>query len=146
MSTHANELTSYRYNASFAAAPLAIWTLSVLADIATHLMGSGSSALLELSYRLLAIGIVGAIALSIWSGLNMRAFRGVSHDSEVALTHEALLLGGTLLAIGSIFWRELSGFVMQAPVGSIALSSLAITMLAGSMATRALAHRSPSAR
>ena len=133
MSAHASDVATYRYNPVFVVGPFAFWTLSVLCDVATHLTG-GSELLLLASYRIITLGIVMAIGLALWSALNVGSFRGTGHDSEVALTHEALLLGSTFIAILSLFWREVASGIDHASFAATGLSLVAIAMVAVSLA------------
>lgn len=114
---------------------------SLILDIATRLLPEGSMSLVEVSYRLVGLGIVGGLALATITALDLRKIPHDSPEIDATLTRLAIDLAVVLLFILNFFWREITAFNTEVTIGQIVLSGLAIAGLAVAFARRMTTRR-----
>ncbi|HVM41255.1 MAG TPA: DUF2231 domain-containing protein [Acidimicrobiia bacterium] len=111
--------------------PIGAWVASLVFDVASRLSADGSPALVEGSYWLIAIGVVGGLLAGIFGLMDMLTIPRQTRAFGVALTHMGLNLLVIGLYVGNFFWRN-SDYqdVSEVGLGQIALSGLALLLLA----------------
>lgn len=113
--------------------PIGAWVASLIFDIATRVNSAGSPALVDASYWLIGIGVLGALLAAIFGFLDLLAIPRPSRAVRVGLAHMGINLTIVGIFIGDFFWRHssTSGAYAAAKVGSgqLALSAVGIALL-----------------
>lgn len=138
MQTHAGRLTYAPVHPVLVVLTIGTLAASLVLDVATRVMAEGSMALVDASYRLVGLGIVGGLALAAISALDLRRIDHDSPEIDQALTRLAIDLVVVLLFFANFFWREITAFNMQTTIGQIVLSIVAVGALTGAWARQLL--------
>src|SRR3954451_12505051 len=109
--------------------PIGAWVAALVFDIATR-FGNGSQPLVEASYWLIGLGILGALLAAVFGLMDFTRIPGSTRARRYGLTHMLLNLTVVAIFIVNFFWRR-GSYTDDAKVagGQLALSVIAIALL-----------------
>jgi uncharacterized membrane protein len=134
MTTHAQTRRTVPFHPLLVALTIGALASSLLLDLTSRVVPDGSMTLVDISYRLVGLGIVGGLALAAVSAWDLRKLPSDSPESDDALIRLAIDLLVVLLFFGNFFWREMTAFNTQTTAGQIVLSIVALAALVGAFA------------
>ena len=110
--------------------PIGAWVASLVFDVATRIDDGGSAALVEGSYWLIGLGIVGALLAAVFGFLDLLAIPRGTKVMRVGLTHMALNLAVVGSFVVGFLWRR-SDYeeVVELGGGQLALSAATLAVL-----------------
>jgi uncharacterized membrane protein len=110
--------------------PIGAWVCSLIFDIATQVNNNGSKSLVEASYWLIGIGIVGALLAAVFGLMDLVRIPRGTRALRFGLTHMALNLTVVGVFVGDFLWRH-DSYYEDAKVmgGQLALSAIGIGVL-----------------
>lgn len=108
--------------------PIGAWVSSLIFDIATR-VGDGSPPLVEASYWLIGIGVVGALLAAVFGLMDLVRIPRGTRALHIGLTHMLLNLTIVGLFIGNFFWRGASDEGATVAGGQLALTAVGIGLL-----------------
>jgi uncharacterized membrane protein len=110
--------------------PIGAWVASLIFDIAGKANSAGARSLVDASYWLIAIGILGALVAALFGFMDLLTIPRRTRALRVGLSHMVLNLAIVGLFIGDFFWRH-SDYTTayQVTSGQLALSAVAIGLL-----------------
>src|SRR5438874_878559 len=110
--------------------PIGAWVSSLIFDIATHISNTGSRALVEGSYWLIGIGVIGALLAAVFGLMDLIRVPRRTRALSYGLVHMALNLTVVGMFVGGFFWRHGNYYeVTRVDVGQLILSAAAIGLL-----------------
>jgi uncharacterized membrane protein len=110
--------------------PIGAWTSSLVFDIAARANSAGSRPLVDASYWLIGIGIIGALLAAVFGLMDLSRIPRRTKAMRVGLTHMTMNLVIVGLFVVNFLWRHSSYDVAsKVRVGQLALSAVAIGML-----------------
>lgn len=113
--------------------PIGAWVASLIFDISTRVASSGSQALVEASYWLIGIGVIGALVAALFGFLDLLTIPRGGRAFRVGLAHMGLNLAIVAIFIGDFVWRHSSALgaygAAKVGVGQLALSAVGIGLL-----------------
>lgn len=111
--------------------PIGAWVASLVFDIASKVNSSGAPSLVDASYWLIGIGILGALAAALFGLLDLLAIPSRTKAMRVGLTHLTLNLLVVGAYVANWFWRH-SSYYEDAKVatGPFVLSIVSLAFLA----------------
>src|SRR4051794_32722005 len=110
--------------------PIGAWVASLVFDIATKAGGDGSPALVEASYWLIGLGIVGALVAALFGLMDLSRIPRGTRALRYGLTHMALNLAVVGVFIVDWVWRHNSyDSDTRVQTGQLVLSAIAIGLL-----------------
>ena len=113
--------------------PIGAWVASLVFDIATKVNSAGSTAFVNASYWLIAVGVVGAVLAAVFGLMDLLTIPRSTKALRIGLTHMAINLTVVGIFIGDFFWRHATatGASVAAKVqtGQLVLSAVAIGLL-----------------
>jgi uncharacterized membrane protein len=116
--------------------PIGAWVASLVFDIATKVNSTGSHSLVDASYWLIRLGVIGALAAALFGLMDLLAIPRGGRAFQVGITHMTLNLVIVGLFIVGFFWRHSSTSGSHAAVkvgtGQLILSAAAIVLLLAS--------------
>src|SRR3954453_246923 len=86
--------------------PIGAWVCSVIFDIASRVTDGGQPALVEASYWLIGIGIVGALVAAIFCLMDLLTIPRRTPALRVGLTHLSINLVVVGMFVGDFLWRH----------------------------------------
>ena len=111
--------------------PIGAWICSLIFDIATRVNDAGSAHLVDASYWLIGIGIIGAAVAALFGLMDLLAIPRGTKAFATGLTHltlNVLVLGAFVV---DFFWRHDSYYEStKVRAGQLILSAAAIAVLA----------------
>ena len=113
--------------------PIGAWVASLVFDIATKVDSAGSTAFVNASYWLIAIGVVGAVLAAVFGLMDLLTIPRSTKALRIGLTHMTLNLTVVGIFIGDFFWRHASASgsnaLAKVQTGQLVLSAVAIGLL-----------------
>jgi uncharacterized membrane protein len=111
--------------------PIGAWISSLIFDIASRVNSDGSQPLVEASYWLIGIGVIGALVAAVFGLLDLLAIPRRTRAMRVGLIHLGLnLIIVALFALG-FWWRHATYYEStKVEAGPFVLSIVAIVLLA----------------
>jgi uncharacterized membrane protein len=110
--------------------PIGAWVSSLVFDIASRVNAHGSPALVDASYWLIAVGLLGAVTAALFGLMDLLTIERRTRAFTVGLTHMSLNLTVVGLYVGNFFWRHGSYYEARTVMpGQLALSAAAIALL-----------------
>src|SRR5947209_1321694 len=110
--------------------PIGAWVASLVFDIASLANSHGSSALVDASYWLIGLGIVGALLAAVFGFLDLLTIPTGTTAFKTALTHMGLNLTIVGLFVVDFLWRHGNYYERTKPMtGQFVLSIVAIVLL-----------------
>jgi uncharacterized membrane protein len=86
--------------------PIGAWVCSLIFDIASKVNSDGTPALVDASYWLIGIGIVGALVAALFGLADLLAIPRGTKALKVGLTHLCLNLGVVAIFVIDFVWRH----------------------------------------
>jgi uncharacterized membrane protein len=110
--------------------PIGAWVASLVFDIATRVDGNGSQPLVEASYWLIGLGVIGALLAALFGLMDLIRIPRGTRALRYGLMHLALNLTVVALFVVDFIWRH-DGYYENARVGTgqLILSAVAIGLL-----------------
>lgn len=113
--------------------PIGAWVASLVFDIASRLQADGAPALVEASYWLIGLGVVGAVVAALFGLLDPLGIPRHTRAMRFGLMHMALNLTVVSLFVVGFFWRRDTYLeVAETPAGPLVLSVVALLLLTAS--------------
>jgi uncharacterized membrane protein len=111
--------------------PIGTWIASLVFDVATRAQDAGSPSLVDASYWLIGLGIVGALVAAVFGLLDLLPIARGTRAFRNGLIHLGLNLLVVALFAVNFAWRSGDHTELaKVEVGQIALSVVAIVLLA----------------
>jgi uncharacterized membrane protein len=111
--------------------PIGAWIASLVFDIATRVNGDGSPALVEASYWLIGLGILGALAAAVFGLIDLLGIPTRTRAFRFGLIHLVLNLTIVGMFVGGFLWRHGTYYeTAKVETGPLVLSAVAIALLA----------------
>jgi uncharacterized membrane protein len=110
--------------------PIGAWVCSLIFDIATKVNSDGAPALVDASYWLIGIGILGAVLAAVFGLLDLIGIPRHTRAMTIGLTHMAINL--TVVAIFAIgfAWRHSDYYEVREVRGAqLILSAIGLALL-----------------
>jgi uncharacterized membrane protein len=110
--------------------PIGAWAASLVFDIASRANSAGSASLVDASYWLIGLGIVGALVAALFGLMDLLTIPRGTRAFRVGLTHLALNLTVVALFVGDFAWRHGDYYELtKVKTGQLALSAVALAIL-----------------
>jgi uncharacterized membrane protein len=110
--------------------PIGAWVSSLVFDIATQVNSGGSKSLVEASYWLIGIGVLGALLAALFGLMDLIRIPRGTRALRFGLAHMVLNLTVVGLFVGNFFWRHGSYYEStKVSGGQLVLSAIAIGLL-----------------
>jgi uncharacterized membrane protein len=110
--------------------PIGAWVCALIFDIATRVSDAGSSALVEASYWLIGIGIVGALVAAIFGLLDLLSIPRRTRAFTTGLVHMTLNVTVVGLFVVNFVWRHNDyDELTKVKAGQLILSAATIAVL-----------------
>jgi uncharacterized membrane protein len=110
--------------------PIGAWVASLVFDIASKASGDGSPALVEASYWLIGLGIIGALLAALFGLMDLSRIPRGTRALRYGLTHMALNLTVVGIFVADWVWRHNSYDTdTRVQTGQLVLSAIAIAFL-----------------
>jgi uncharacterized membrane protein len=110
--------------------PIGAWVCSLVFDVASRIAAGGAPALVNASYWLIGIGVIGALLAAVFGLMDLFAIPPRTRARQLGLTHLALNLTIVAAYIVNFFWRHGSYDVAaRTRIGPLVLSAAAIALL-----------------
>src|SRR4051812_25820933 len=107
--------------------PIGAWVASLVFDIASKASGDGSATLVEASYWLIGLGVIGALLAALFGLMDLARIPRGTRALRYGLTHMTLNLAVVGIFIGDWFWRHDSyETAARVQTGQLVLSAVAI--------------------
>ncbi len=111
--------------------PIGAWVCALVFDIVTKAKDAGSQPLVEASYWLIGIGIVGAVIAALFGLMDLLTIPRRTRAFTTGLTHMALNLVVVAGQVVNFVWRHHRYHVaVKVRSGQLALSIIAVALLA----------------
>ena len=110
--------------------PIGAWVASLVFDIATLVDSNGSQSLVEASYWLIGLGIIGALVAALFGLMDLIRIPRATRARRFGLMHMVLNLTVVGVFAGDFIWRH-DTYYEDARVmgGQLTLSIIAIALL-----------------
>jgi uncharacterized membrane protein len=113
--------------------PIGAWVCSLVFDVATKLDSAGRPALVEGSYWLIGIGIVGALVAAVFGLLDLVGIPRGTRALKIGLTHLCLNLVVVAIFAVDFAWRHSDYYeVREVRAVQLILSAVGLAVLAAS--------------
>jgi uncharacterized membrane protein len=110
--------------------PIGAWVASLVFDIASQVSDNGSPALVEASYWLIGLGVLGALLAALFGLMDLLRIPRGTRALRFGLMHMVLNLTVVGIFIGDFIWRHDSYYEDSRVMGGqIVLSAIAIGLL-----------------
>jgi uncharacterized membrane protein len=110
--------------------PIGAWVASLVFDIATQVNSDGSKSLVDASYWLIGLGIIGALLAALFGLMDLTRIARGTRAFRYGLTHMLLNLTVLGIYVGNFVWRHGSYYEDSKVMGGqLALSVVAIGLL-----------------
>jgi uncharacterized membrane protein len=110
--------------------PIGAWVASLVFDIASQVSSKGSASLVDASYWLIGLGIIGALLAALFGLMDLVRIPRGTRALRFALAHMVLNLTVVGIFIGDFIWRHGSYYENSRVMGGqLALSAVAIGLL-----------------
>jgi uncharacterized membrane protein len=111
--------------------PIGAWICSVIFDVATKLNERGAASLVDASYWLIAIGVIGAVVAAAFGLLDLLNIPRGTPAMRTGLTHLALNLSVVAMFVINFIWRTSTHRTAdEVRIGQAVLSIVAVAVLA----------------
>jgi uncharacterized membrane protein len=111
--------------------PIGAWVSSLVFDIASKANSDGSPSLVDASYWLIGLGVIGALLAAVFGLMDLVTIPRRTRAFKLGLTHMALNLVIVAAFIVNFFWRLDEHYnVPKVRTGQLVLSAAAILLLA----------------
>ena len=112
--------------------PIGLWTGALVFDLASRIRDGGAPTLVDASFWMIGIGIVGALLAALFGLLDLLTIPRGTRAFRAGVTHMALNLVVVALFAVNFLWRAGDHTGAEVELGQLVLTAVAVAVLSAS--------------